>query len=419
MSDTLTAPARLHRRTFSLLFIALMSVGMGQSLAFIVVPPAARQLGLSEFEVGLVFSMSALLWMLTSPFWGRMSDSLGRRRIIVAGLAGYALSLIFFITVLYLGQIGAIAAGIFLPLLIFTRMINGGLGSATRPASLGFVVDFTTSSRRTQGLSRVESGFHLGVFVGPMLGSLLFALGSYLSAGNPFYSQVPPFYFFASFGIISAIIVWFVLPESRVQQRAQTRNKSKRSLSYLDKRILPFLVLAVLNGLGNATFTQTSAFYFLDYLGVSQGQIYTLTSFGFGLMSAGMLAMTLWLVPRWRISSHRLLSISSYCMVLSCACMVLGQSLLTALAGMMLFGVATGLQSPGRLSGLSHLVPPSEQGAAMGMLGGVMPLGHIASPILIMPLYVYEPRLPFVLLGALAIAAIALVHFNRQLRMAH
>ena len=60
-----------------LLSAALACVGAGQSTVFILIPSEVRSLGFSEFEVGLIFSISALAWMIFSPFWGRLSDRFG------------------------------------------------------------------------------------------------------------------------------------------------------------------------------------------------------------------------------------------------------------------------------------------------------------------------------------------------------
>ena len=56
-----------RKRAFGVLFVCLLSLGMGQSLFFAVLPPIARELGMSEFETTMIFSLSALLcWLLVS-----------------------------------------------------------------------------------------------------------------------------------------------------------------------------------------------------------------------------------------------------------------------------------------------------------------------------------------------------------------
>ena len=65
-------------RGMGLLFVCLMALGMGHSLFFAIFPPLARDLGLSEVQASTIFTLSAVLWVLMSPFWGRRSDGWGR-----------------------------------------------------------------------------------------------------------------------------------------------------------------------------------------------------------------------------------------------------------------------------------------------------------------------------------------------------
>ena len=53
---------------------AIACIGAGQSTIFILIPAEVRSLGFNEFEVGIIFSISALAWMFFSPFWGSLSD---------------------------------------------------------------------------------------------------------------------------------------------------------------------------------------------------------------------------------------------------------------------------------------------------------------------------------------------------------
>ena len=57
----------------------LFTVGLGQSFVFVLVPPLARDLGLSEVQTSIIFAISAVAWAMTSAGWGRASDRYGRR----------------------------------------------------------------------------------------------------------------------------------------------------------------------------------------------------------------------------------------------------------------------------------------------------------------------------------------------------
>ena len=105
-------------------------MGLGQSFAFVLVPPLARDLGLSVIETSTIFSISAVAWAITSASWGRASDRYGRRNIAVIGLIGYSVSIIALITPLFLVEQKILDLVYLLPLLILGRLINGLIGSA-------------------------------------------------------------------------------------------------------------------------------------------------------------------------------------------------------------------------------------------------------------------------------------------------
>ena len=75
---------------------ALACIGAGQSTIFILVPQEIRLLGFNEFQIGLIFSISALAWIFFSPFWGRLSDRIGRSKVFMLGIIGFAISLFLF-----------------------------------------------------------------------------------------------------------------------------------------------------------------------------------------------------------------------------------------------------------------------------------------------------------------------------------
>src|SRR5262245_35018540 len=107
-----------HRRSFRILFLGLVCLGMGQSMLFSILPPAARDLGLTPFRISTIFAVSATLWVFVSPWWGRRSDHVGRRRIMLIGLVGYALSMALVATTITLGRSGVLPALLVYPCLI-------------------------------------------------------------------------------------------------------------------------------------------------------------------------------------------------------------------------------------------------------------------------------------------------------------
>ena len=152
----------------------LFFVGAGQAVVFITIPPLARDLGLTEIQTGTIFASSALAWMIFSPYWGRLSDRIGRKTVVLVGLLGCALSLILFSTALNMGTSNILLGWKLLAVLIIARMVNGILGSATRPAAGAWIADVTDLNERSAGYGRLNSGFSAGRIVGPAIACLLY-----------------------------------------------------------------------------------------------------------------------------------------------------------------------------------------------------------------------------------------------------
>ena len=69
------APPPDRRGAFSLLFAALLAIGAGNTMLIAaVLPPMTRELGMPDWMAGAIFSLSAALWTISSPFWGKKSS---------------------------------------------------------------------------------------------------------------------------------------------------------------------------------------------------------------------------------------------------------------------------------------------------------------------------------------------------------
>lgn len=386
--------------------VSLLAVGMGQSLVFAVIPSAARRLGLSEFEVGLIFACSALFWMAMSPIWGRWSDSVGRRRVLITGLLGYALSLFLFATALKLGQTGVLLVGWLLPLLLLARTINGVFGSATRPAAWGYVSDCSDVEHRARQLARVESGFTIGTVLGPLLGGFLLI-----------YSLLAPFYLFAACGLLMALMCMWQLREPTSTRSLPTRAKPVRhKLSLKDVRLRPQLIVAALAGLCNSLVLVSFGFYLEDVIGLPAASIGYYASLGLSMAAAGaVFAQWVW-VPRFGLYPKGLVQIGALLMAVAMVLLAAGYHISHAWLAMAFYGVGSGMLRPGNMTLLSLSVRPQEQGAAAGMIGMVIPMGHVLTPVIILPLYIWQPRSSFCLAIGILLLIVALMQFHSLFR---
>ena len=385
-----------------LLAAALACVGAGQSTVFILIPSEVRSLGFTEFEVGLIFSISALAWMIFSPFWGRLSDKFGRGSIFLLGMIGFAFSMASFAAILISAQSFLLPLALVFPLLVFTRLINGLLGSAVRPAAGGRIADLTSPTTRTAGFARFDAGWQFGVVIGPIV------VGVLLSVFNE--NLLAPFLFIAILGLIIGFYNFKNMNESFEAEDLKQQPK----LKFYDSRVWPSLLVASFMGIANACLVLTSALYTKDVIITNGESVYAVVAIGFSLVAMSGMFANLFIVDKFKIRPLNLIKWGCSLILLSYLFLANATSISNLYLSLIMFGLGSGLIRPGNITILSLSVSPKEQGAASGWMGTVFPIGHLITPFSIMPLYMLSPNLPYFAISFLALLLIIFILLNQK-----
>ena len=164
---------------------------LGFGLVIPILPTYATQLGASSFEVGLVMAVYALMNFVFSPFWGTMSDRLGRRPVIA-----------FTVLITALGFL-LLANAHSLALLFAARML-AGIGSANIAASQAYITDVTPPEGRAKALGMIGAAFGLGFIFGPPVGGFI----------KEQYGMDAVGYTAMSLSLINLMLILILLPES-------------------------------------------------------------------------------------------------------------------------------------------------------------------------------------------------------------
>jgi len=390
-----------RRRAFQILFASLTCLGMGQSLLLSILPPLSRELGMSEWQVGAIFALSAALWVVASPFWGRRSDNIGRKPVILIGLTGFAASMVLLALVIQSGLSGWMSLTLAFPLMIITRGLFGLLGSGTFPASQAYVADRTTRRERTSALATIGSAFGMGLIVGPGIAALLVDWGI-----------LAPLYIVATFAAAAAVMVWIVLPE-RTPPRGQ---RAKPRVRVWDRRIRPFVVASIVLTTCQAGTMQTIGFYMIDLLDLAADHAVRNVGIGLTLMAAASLFMQLVIIRRFSPSPRFLLCGGVATSVVCFVIFALSNGYLPIMAALITLGFGFGMLRPGISAAGSLSVSVEEQGSAAGVINGLGAAGHVASPFVMLPLYELWIHAPYVLNTVLMLALLAYILANAQVR---
>jgi MFS family permease len=382
------------RRAFRILFLCLTCIGIGQSMLFAILPPAARTIGLSPFQVSTIFATSATIWVFVSPMWGRRSDVWGRRPVILIGLLGFAASMALLAVMIQIGLAGALPLLVLYPLMVASRCVFALFGSGAGPASQAYVADRTDRSQRTAGVAMVNAALGLGQALGPALGAGLVIVG-----------LLVPLYFSAVLAVLSALLIWLLLPEEKapLPEGAALRPR----LRFWDARVLPFIAIGASLQAVQATNAIVLAFFLQDTLGLTAPETVQYAGVGFMVLAVSGLFAQLVLVQRFRPSAASMLRWGMPLILLSMLILVIWRGFIPYLLALSALGLGLGLARPGNAAGASLCVKADEQGSVAGLIGGIAVVGNIVGPMLGTGLYALNPLGPY-LLDAVLMAGMAL-----------
>lgn len=205
------------KREMLILYFCLFVVMMGFGSTLPVLPFYIERLALADGEssaqasiqVGVLTGMFTLMQFFFAPLWGKWSDKVGRRFLIIMGLGGYTISMAIF------------AIGTNLLMLYTARILGGVLSAAVMPVAGAYVADETIEENRGQGMAWLGSATGLGIVFGPVMGAFLsrndlhmnYSLGHFRIDGFSI-----PFFFAALLSLIALGSAMRWLPEPHNSQ---------------------------------------------------------------------------------------------------------------------------------------------------------------------------------------------------------
>ncbi|MGC4004477.1 MAG: MFS transporter [Pirellulales bacterium] len=215
-SSTGDAPAEPSRGSLFVLFLVVFIDLLGFGMVLPLLPNYATQFfgpdtTYSKQEqgliLGLLMSSFSIMQFLVSPLWGRLSDRIGRRPVLIVGLLG---SVVFY-ALFALASIWENFA------LLFVARIGAGVAGATISTAQAYIADCTTLKGRTKGMALIGAAFGLGFTFGPLFG--YFAVSSRTDSPGP-----GPGYVASGLSAVALVLAIFVLKESLTgEQRAAFR----------------------------------------------------------------------------------------------------------------------------------------------------------------------------------------------------
>lgn len=385
-----------RRGSLLVIFLTVFIDLLGFAMVLPLVPIYAQQFKAPGWTIALLMASFSIMQFIFAPLWGRLSDRIGRRPVLIVGLLG---STVFY-TLFGLASVWQSLTWLFI-----TR-IGAGIAGATIPTAQAYIADTTTLQTRARGMALIGAAFGLGFTFGPLIGA--FSLPSADVAASPW-----PGYAAGILSGISTLLAIVLLPESL---RPGIRSKHH---DWLDLRALgnalatptipAILLVSFISVVSFGGFESTLSlllkdpkfnfelrhvFYYFAFIGL------TLT------IAQGVLVRRL----ATRVTERVMATTGAAVSLIGFALLVVASSrgnlpMLVFASAVEVTGFA--LMTPSLQALISRRSDPEKQGGVLGISQSVSALARIIGPLLAIPLFTSGTTYPY--LASIVLMFIALV----------
>ncbi len=382
---------------FILFFVVFLDL-VGFGIVIPILPYYAKEFGASATELGWLMTCYSAMQFLFAPVWGRVSDKVGRRPIIV-------------ISVLFSAFAMLILA--FAPTFIwlFIGRLLGGVGGANISTASAYIADITKPENRAKGMGLIGAAFGLGFILGPAIGGILSE-----------YSYSTPFLFSAFLAFINTLLAYFKLPEPAIDpenlldanSKKYIEKRQKNRMKRFDLKTFKFVLqepklrhVMLLFFLITVAFTHMEvsfALFMKARHGMdAQGAGWILAFMGFlmVLIQGGLIG------PLSRqFGESKLIVIGSFCMAVALFTMAMSETMDLVFIATSFLAIGNGLNHPSLTSLASQNATPEYQGTALGLYQSFGSLARIVGPPLAGYLYDHAGmEVPFLVAGCIMVLA--------------
>ncbi|WP_274651788.1 MFS transporter [Paenibacillus humicola] len=383
----------MRDKRLAIVMLMLMTTFIGFGIIIPVLPELIKEASPDrvEFHTGWMLSLYSLVSFIISPVWGSLSDRIGRRPVIMAGVLGFAASFLLF----------GVADGS-LPLMYASRVLGGLFSGAVTSVIVAYVADITPPDQRTKGMGLVGMSIGLGFTIGPGFGGLL----SLVSKNTPFFAA-------AGLALITFLLAVTKLTESLEPDRRRASHERKPSRWTAFTGPLKYLyMLALFVSLSLAGLEATLQLFGIQRFNVTPLQV------GIMFLVCGLVgALIQGGVVRRRIRKGQEPGYIAAGLLISAAGFLLlltSHSLATATVYLAIFGVGNALIRPCVTSLITQKTTVG-QGVASGLSSSMDSLGRIFGPLIGTSLLSIGLPLPYAAGGALSLAALLFLFRFRSL----
>jgi MFS transporter, DHA1 family, multidrug resistance protein len=371
------------KKALPILFLMMFLVMVGFGIIIPVLPFLAEKVGGNSTELGLLMAVYSLMQLIFAPMWGRISDRIGRKPVMIIGIAGLAIS--FFIS--------AMADSLWM--LFVARIVGGVLSSANMPTAMAYVADITTPENRGKGMGIIGAATGLGFIFGP-------AIGGVFSKS----SLSTPFYIAGVVAVITLVFVIFILKESLpLEKRVQHAEKKDSIWKDFKGPLTSMYMLQMIITLSMAGLEATFAYFAAEKAEIDTiqlGYIFMIMGFGSAIVQGGLVGpMTK------KFGEGTVIRIGIIVSAIGFILILFSSNFWTSAVFLTIFGLGNGVIRPA-ISSLLTKNSTTGHGSVTGLLSSFDSFGRIVGPPLGGWLFSISLNLPYISGAILSVLALLL-----------
>ena len=370
---------------FLTVFIDLIGFGICLPL----LPKYAERYGAQGWQIGAAMGVYSLMQLVFAPWWGQLSDRIGRRPVLLVSNFGSIIAYgLFGLSASYIGDTG-------FWILIGSRIFAGICGANLSVAS-AYIADVTTPEKRSKGMGLIGMAFGLGFILGPVIGSQAFK----------HFGLAGPGAVAAGICAINFLLGCFILPETRKKDAAPAirRPRFAQIRHVLGMKEVGFLIGIYFLGTFAFTAFESTLPLLLDaklhYDEEHVGYVFAFCGIMAAMVQGGGIGR---LVKSF--GERRLIGASLLVVAVSLVLMPLANSLTTMLAALAVFAIGSGINRAPTMGLISQLSPADEQGTTLGIAQSAGTLARVLGPTVATTLYDLWLPAPYLACATIALLA--------------
>ena len=405
------------KKHLSVLLACLFVVMIGFGITLPVLAFYVERLALADgasrrvivMHVTLLTGVYALMQLVFAPVWGRWSDRIGRRPLILLGIAGYVVAQVMF----------GLSRSLWL--LYASRIVGGILSSATLPAAAAYVVDMTTKDERSRGMAWLGTATSLGVVVGPALGGLLSRRDWHLT-GSAWHLKVDgfstPFFVAAILGLLTlfAALRWLPesLPATSGPDALAVNAPTGRPMTWrtLVRTLAPLLLLSFAGQLALAMFEGTFSLFAqarFNYGPADVGYVFVVCGLVMTVLQTGVVGFL-----AGKVNEMTQIGTGFAAMGAGIALLATAQTRILVLAFVALLSSGMAFIAPNLSALVSTRAGARRAGASLGIQGSANSLAQAVGPLLGGVLFLWQQTVPYLAGGTLLVALAATIGWKAR-----